>query len=192
MAAAFPSLTTLSAARNRFNHLEDVQLLDTITMIDLHDNEFEHLSDIRPISKLQNLKTLNLKMNSIKSTIPSSQMNPGQSAASLTFTSALTTLDLSYNAINSWSIIDLLSKTFPGLNSLRISHNPLYQSLSHPDGRYLSPADGYSLTIARIAPLAELNYSPVRLHFNIHFLMLRPKYTQPWSRIARPCNNKLT
>jgi tubulin-specific chaperone E len=57
--------------------------------------------------------------------------------------------------------MDSLSTIFPGLTSLRISHNPLFRQLTAPDGRILSADDGYMLTIARLAGLKTLNYSPV-------------------------------
>ena len=174
MTTVFSSLTTLSAARNAINHLEDIRLQDTITTIDLHNNDFVHLSEIATLSKLRNLKTLDLKLNSIRLISPSSGTGSAQKMASLKFPSTLNTLDLSYNAIDAWPLIDFLPKVFPGLTALRISHNPLYQSLSHPDGRYLSPADGYSLTIARVASLTELNYSPVRFSLYFYFATLLP------------------
>ena len=172
MATVFPSLTTLTASSNSLSYLKSGQLQEAITTIDLHDNDFVHLSDVGSLSGLPHLKTLNLKSNSIRSICSSSEEVSSQTASTLTFPSTLTTLDLSYNAINSWHMIDCLPKIFPGLTSLRISYNPLYQSLSHPDGRYLSPADGYALTIARIASLTEMNYSPVRALFQLHFVAL--------------------
>ena len=166
MASVFPSLVTLHAARNAIDFLQDVPLQDTITTINLQNNELVTLSDVASLSKLTNLRSLDLKFNSIKSILPSPSGDSTQKRASVRFPSTLSTLDLSYNAIDSWTIIDFLPSIFPGLTSLRISHNPLYQSLSHPDGRYLSPADGYSLTIARSASLTELNHSPVRQAFD--------------------------
>lgn len=169
MATVFPSLTSLSASSNDLSHLGNGDLQKTITTIDLHDNNFENLSDVYSLSKLPHLKILNLKSNNIRSIYSSSSSSEETSSKNsplLSFSPTLTTLDLSFNAINSWHMIDFLPKIFPGLTSLRVSHNPLYQSLSHPDGRYLSPADGYTLTIARMASLSVLNYSPVKAPLN--------------------------
>ena len=163
MVTVFPSLTALNVSSNSLSHLKNGQLQEGITIIDLHDNDFVHFSDLDSLSKLPNLKLLNLKLNSIRSIYSSSEEASSESSSPLSFSPTLTTLDLSYNAISSWHLIDSLPKIFPGLISLRVSHNPLYQSLSHPDGRYLSPADGYALTIARIASLTELNYGPVNI-----------------------------
>lgn len=60
-----------------------------------------------------------------------------------------------------------------------ISHNPLYAHLQAPDGRSLTPEDGYMLTIARLGCLRMLNYSPItdkeRLNAESYYLSLIAK-----------------
>ena len=123
------------------------------------------LADMTSLTQLPKLQTLNLKMNNIQR-IQSARKSNTPDSPPLVFSVTLTTLDLSYNAIDSWSFIDSLPAVFPGLTSLRIAHNPLYQTLSHPDGHPLSPDDGYSLTIARLAALTMLNFSAVSIFNN--------------------------
>jgi len=61
-------------------------------------------------------------------------------------------LDLSHNSITDWSIVDALPRLFPGLKSLRLAHNEIYDS-----------EDAFTTTVARLGQLDTLNYSTVRL-----------------------------
>lgn len=62
------------------------------------------------------------------------------------------------------------------MKSLRVSHNPLYNSLQAADGRALSAEDGYMLTLARLGNLKSLNYSPItdkeRLNAESYYLSI--------------------
>lgn len=93
-----------------------------------------------------------------------------------TFPLTLTDVDLSYNEITTWSFIDALQSVFPGLTSLRISHNPLFTNLQAADGKSLSAEDGYMLSLARLSNLRTLNYSPItekeRLNSESYYLSL--------------------
>ncbi len=91
-------------------------------------------------------------------------MQAGESGRLPSFTTNLQEVDLSYNAISSWNFIDRLDQVFPGMTTLRVSHNPLYENLkSAAGGKKLLPEDGYMLTMARLGRLTQLNFSKVRL-----------------------------
>jgi len=91
-----------------------------------------------------NLEQLILKHNSISSTISDATKNVN------TFSRALVEVDLAFNNVNQWSLVDDLTNMFPGLKSLRLAHNPLYSS-----------EDAFILTVARLGQLATLNYSTI-------------------------------
>jgi len=93
---------------------------------------------------LPNLERLILKHNSISSTKSDEAQNVNN------FPSSLVELDLAFNDVNQWSIVDDLTTIFSGLKSLRLAHNPLYNS-----------EDAFILTVARLGHLATLNYSTI-------------------------------
>ena len=146
----------------------------TIVDLSLEDNLFGNLASLEPLTQLLNLRRLVLKFNNI-----SAIGSTGSSEAALIFSPSLTEVDLSYNQIADWSFIDALQHTFPGLNSLRISHNPLFTSLQAPDGKVMTAEDGYMLVLARLANLRTLNFSNVlpkeRLDAESYYLSLIAK-----------------
>lgn len=92
------------------------------------------------------------------------------------FPSTIQYLDISYNQVSSWSLVDALPHSFPGLSSLRLSHNPIYENPgldSDPGSSRTSAAAGgsggsatvteeaYMIAVARLAPLRALNFSAV-------------------------------
>lgn len=165
----FGSLSTLALSGNRFGSLArtDFKLFpQTVTQITLEYNDFASLDDVSVLSSLSALRKLILKNNSISS--------PG--SLGLEFPSSLAEIDLSHNDIDDWSFISALHSIFPGMISLRIAHNPLFQNLQAPDGRLLSADDGYMLTIARLSRLKSLNYSTIsdkdRLNAESYYLSL--------------------
>ena len=76
------------------------------------------------------------------------------------FGAKLKYVDLSYNAIASWGFIDDLPQVFPGLEELRLSHNPIYDSLSKENDN-IGIEEGYMLTLARLKNLKSLNFSKI-------------------------------
>jgi hypothetical protein len=136
----------------------------------LEDNNFSSLEDVRHLSECcPQLRTLNLKNNQITRTFNSPEHRN-------TFKLPETTIDvdLAYNNITSWDIINELSTILPGLKHLRISHNPLFSSLRSADNKPLTSADGYMFTIARLPQLETLNYSKIndkeRLNSETYYL----------------------
>jgi hypothetical protein len=170
----FRDAQSLVLSNNNYRSLDSNVSLsiipESVTTIDLESNAFRSISDLSSLSTLSNLTTLILKKNSI-TTITSSS-----SETAPIFPKTLTTIDLSHCEIDEWSFIDSLHTVFPGLKSLRISHNPLFTHLTGPDHRILSTDDGYMLTIARLGNLTSLNYSAIspkdRLNAESYYLSL--------------------
>jgi hypothetical protein len=91
------------------------------------------------------------------------------------FSLPISELDLTYNAISSWSFFDdITTERFPNLTHLRITGNPLYKDLVSADAKKLTVEDGYMLTIARLPQLAYINYSKItekeRLNAETYYL----------------------
>jgi tubulin-specific chaperone E len=168
----FPNLTTLVASKNLYPHLPPFDLTSSITEIILEDNDFTSLSDLRALTSLPSLRRLILKSNKVFTITSPSSPPP-------VFPSSLADVDLSYNEIETWTFINQLPRCFPGLTSLRISHNPLFQSLQAADGQALRAEDGYMLTLARLSKIKVLDYSPItekeRLNAESYYLSLIAK-----------------
>jgi tubulin-specific chaperone E len=171
----FPTLSSFGASSNLYSSLSSHALNSTITDLTLEDNLIPSLSAIESVTKLPNLQRLILKSNKVSEIITSGSQVP-------VFPSTLTEVDLSFNEISTWTFIETLVHVFPGLTSLRVSHNPLYESLQAPDGRALTADDGYMLTLARLGNLKTLNHSPVspkeRLNAESYYLSMIAKEVQ--------------
>lgn len=149
-----PGLRSLSARSNQLQKLGIESLPSTLKSLDLESNEFLSLHDLHAMFHLGQLESLGLRNNCLSQTAPRSQEG-------LVFPSSISHVDLSNNKIADWLFVDELARIFPGLTSLRLSGNPLYDSLESADGSKLTADDGYMLTLARIAGLKTLNYSLV-------------------------------
>lgn len=98
------------------------------------------------------------------------------------FTHALKFLDVSHNKIDSWIFINALSSIFPGLDSLRISGNPLFDGAVAPSNvtglpeKPMTEDEAFMLTLARLENLTSLNYSKVsqqdRTNGELYYLSL--------------------
>ncbi|KAL1599615.1 hypothetical protein SLS60_007418 [Paraconiothyrium brasiliense] len=169
----FPALTTFSASSNYYASLTSHSLNPAIKSLTLEDNSLSSLSAISSLASLPSLSRLILKSNKI------SVITADSSPSFPVFSPSVTEVDLTHNDISTWSFIDALPRIFPGLASLRISHNPLYAHLQTPDGRTMTPEDGYMLTIARLSCLRTLNYSHItdkeRLNAESYYLSLIAK-----------------
>ncbi|KAL6708420.1 hypothetical protein ACN47E_002683 [Coniothyrium glycines] len=171
----FPVLSTFSASSNLYTALTSHVLNPTVVDLTLEDNHITSLSAMSSLTKLPNLQRLILKQNKI-SEIASSGSSPPK------FPATLKEIDLSFNEISTWRFLDNLPSVFPGMTSLRVSHNPLYESLQAPDGRALTADDGYMLTLARLGSLTTLNHSPIndkeRLNAESYYLSMIAKEAQ--------------
>jgi hypothetical protein len=171
----FPSVTTFSASSNLYTSLTEHALNPTITDLTLEDNHLTSISSLVCLTTLPNLHRLILKSNKISEITSSGASMP-------VFSPTVREVDLSFNEISTWAFIEQLVHVFPGLQSLRVSHNPLYQSLQAPDGRNLTADDGYMLTLARLGQLKTLNHSPInekeRLNAESYYLSMIAKEVQ--------------
>jgi hypothetical protein len=172
----FPDLTTLSASTNQLLALSPIPstspLTTTLTSLNLEFNAFTSLSDISPLSQLTSLRNLHLKHNHIATILSPTQ--PPTTPPPI-FSPTITYLDLSSNLISSWSFADALPHIFPGLASLRIAHNPIYDNpdldtpvsstsskpteLGTSSGK--NTEESYMLLAARLPMLKTINFSTV-------------------------------
>lgn len=86
---------------------------------------------------------------------------------SIRFSETLKSVDLSKNSIDSWLFVNELQAVFPGLRSLRISGNPLYDKPVAPSNvtnlpeKPMTVDEAYMLTLSRLASIQTLNYSKI-------------------------------
>jgi len=163
-----PDLRSLAVVHNALTHV-DMALDPSIKELDLSGNDFTALAQLQALASMPSITKIVLKHNRISS-VP----NFHARGSDLILTPNLFDLDLAYNQISTWSFFDNLPTCVPGLKHLRVTGNPLYQSLTSVDGKQLSSADGYMLTIARLPSLETLNYSKItdkeRLNAETYYL----------------------
>ena len=157
LANQFSSLDILDASSNQLESMYDMEtnasLQVPITALKLEHNAFERLDSLDPLTKVTSLKSLHLKNNNISRTC-ARYRTP-------TFDSNLEYVDLSYNAIDSWAFIDALANIFPGMTSLRISHNPIMSILRKRDSQASAVDETFMLVVARLPKLTNLNFSSI-------------------------------
>ncbi|PHH80081.1 hypothetical protein CDD80_2923 [Ophiocordyceps camponoti-rufipedis] len=159
IATTCPSLTTLSVGANQLSSLSSVSyrsLTSTLTTLNLEYNDFRAVSDLATLADLTALRNLHLKGNAIVN-----MAAPDASAP--IFPLSLQYLDVSYNDIRDWSFVDALATSFPGLNGLRIAHNPVYDhGWDQDDKTPFSSEESHMLTIGRLASLQTLNFTQIK------------------------------
>lgn len=166
IATKFASLSLLYCSSNDLPRLSPIPaspITTSLTSVYLEFNDFTSLSDIASLSTLLSLHDLHLKGNSI-SVIESDSIDGPP-----VFSKTLMYLDISYNKIHQWSFIDALPDSFPGLTSLRLAHNPVYDNpgFDNTSDSAISAAkatvteEAYMLTIGRLASLKSLNFSAI-------------------------------
>ncbi|KAL2005838.1 hypothetical protein VTN00DRAFT_10331 [Thermoascus crustaceus] len=175
LSCQFLSLTSLAASTNQISTIS-TPLSSTIRSLTLENNEIETLSSINHIASLPNLERLSLRGNYI------STVSPGKDDTPFQFPRTLRFLDVSHNNINSWSFVNALPTLFPGLQSLRISDNPLYDqpvapsSVTNLPERPMTVDEAFMLTLARLASVTTVNYSKVsnqdRTNGELYYLSL--------------------
>ncbi|GKT63513.1 LOW QUALITY PROTEIN: tubulin-specific chaperone [Colletotrichum tofieldiae] len=161
IAHKFPSLSSLSCSLNQLSALPTVSfgpLADTLTTLTLEFNDFASFADLASLSSLTSLRNLHLKGNNISTISPLSAPAP-------IFPASLQYLDISYNAVTTWSFIDALPTSFPGLTALRLAHNPVYDR-PDPDAmgggtQTKSTDEAFMITIGRLGALKALNFTPI-------------------------------
>ncbi|EME49026.1 hypothetical protein DOTSEDRAFT_19505 [Dothistroma septosporum NZE10] len=167
VASVAPSLTHLSAARNRLSWVTSDPMPLSVAHIVLSDNDFGALTELNGLESCCRLETLTLKRCHI-----SANGNGGQNP--LVYSKSLMVLDIAYNWVADWTFFSSLEEAYPALESLVITGNPLYGRLSSAEGVALTAEDGYMLTIARLPRISFLNYSKitekVRLNSETYYL----------------------
>lgn len=145
---------------NQFTLASEI-IPETVTTLILDHNEISSLSSIRRLAALPKLERLSLRGNYIESISA-----PG-AAEGLRFSPSLKSVDLSNNKIDSWTFVNELPTIFPGLQSLRISGNPLYNrppassTITNMPEHPMTVDEAYMLTLARLSPIQVLNYGTI-------------------------------
>ncbi|KAI0117346.1 RNI-like protein [Daldinia grandis] len=160
IATKFKALSSLSSSANQLFSLPETQLStlsSTLTSLDLEFNNFTTIADVASLAGLTSLRNLHLKGNCITSISQDSFDNLP------VFSETLKYLDVSYNQVSSWAFIDALPTCFPGLISLRFSHNPIYDN---PDPEFSTQSkaiteEAYMFTVGRLANLKILNFGTI-------------------------------
>ncbi|KAL4881993.1 hypothetical protein BJY04DRAFT_187811 [Aspergillus karnatakaensis] len=187
--AQFPSLTWLSASANQLSSIP-TSINNNITKLILENNGVASLSAIKALKGLPNLSYLSLRGNCIESISSISGDDTSQ------FSKSLTSVDLSRNRINSWSFINKLPQIFPGLQTLRVSGNPLYNqpvasaAITGTTEKPMTVDEAYMLTLSRISSLEVLNFSTItakeRNNGELYYLSLIGKELSISSDTAEP------
>ncbi|KAK0657277.1 HotDog domain-containing protein [Cercophora newfieldiana] len=168
VASKFPSLSSLFSSANQLSSLSLIPtapFTSTLVSVHMEFNDFTSIADIGPLAAITSLRNIHLKGNRISAITSSASPDPP------IFTVNLAYLDVSYNQISSWSFVDALPASFPGLTSLRFAHNPIYDnpeldtSTSTPAAATKtssSTEEAYMLLLARLPPtLKIINFSTI-------------------------------
>ncbi|KAK9773678.1 putative HotDog domain-containing protein [Seiridium cardinale] len=160
VSSKFQSLTTLSADSNQLGSLPQVPsstLSSTLLSLNLEFNDFTSLSDIASLAELKALRNLHLKGNQIGTVTNDTSEEPPVFSPSLQY------LDISYNEVSTWSFIDDLPVSLPGLTHLRFTHNPIYDNPDpeHSAQSKTSTEEAYMITVGRLANLKVLNFGTI-------------------------------
>ncbi|KAL6717908.1 hypothetical protein ACLMJK_003993 [Lecanora helva] len=134
----FPSLTTLRLAENGLGSPTGPLPAPTLRFLDLSSNQIQMLSELDALVELPSLDALILRGNQIRSLMAS------QCFSTVTF------LDLTQTELPSVNFLNPIPKIFPSLTALLTTDTPIARNLIER-----------SLTIATIATLRDLNYSPI-------------------------------
>jgi hypothetical protein len=141
-----------------------------ITTLNLEWNEIISLSSIRHLSSLQHLEHLSLRGNNIRTIT-----EDPNSTIDFQFPPTVHSLDLSLNQISSWTFVNHLATLFPGLTTLRLSRNPLYEQPPLPAAiaaatsstsasKPMTVDEAFMLTLSRFpTTLRTLNFSNISL-----------------------------
>ncbi|PGG96784.1 hypothetical protein AJ80_09788 [Polytolypa hystricis UAMH7299] len=189
LTSCFPSLTSLSLSSNQFTTIS-APISHTIKELTLEDNHFTSIYALRQLTHLPNLARLSLRRNEIGNIYPEERAE----RTDFSFPPTLTSLDISFNKIESWSFVDTLPSVIPSLTSLRISDNPLYDKPPAPSRvtnlpEYQMTVDeAYMLTLARLPSLKIMNYSTItpneRTNGELYYLSLIGKELSAYPQSA--------
>ena len=148
------SLNGLSCIPETINNTPASKLLPScLTELKIERNSFTTISSLLPLSLLPNLRKLLLARNQI-----SSIHQPGEVPKSPIVFEELRYLDLSFNSIYSFKLIEAINVHFPNVEGLRIAHNPVYEA----PGMGLDEA--HMLTVGRLSwKVRLLNFTTITM-----------------------------
>lgn len=155
-------MTSLTASANQLTEIT-CALPSTITTLILEHNEITSISALRHLAALPNLEHLSIRGNNISTVNP----NTTDTTLDFQFPQTLRSLDISRNNITSWTILNKLPSAFPGLTTLRITANPLFDQPPLPPSvteasKPMTVDEAFMLTLSRFPPsLTILNYSTI-------------------------------
>lgn len=168
----FPNLRELSLSGNALESFDSEgdpspSKWHSVQVLMLEENNFMNLTCLEFLTRIfPDLTAVSFRDNKI-SAIDNPQEDNDATAAptkELDQYSSITSLNLSYNAISSFGILNRLPKLFPNLHTLQISNNPLYtatsSTVSQSEMKNFSDAN-YYLTLARLPDLQVLNYTTI-------------------------------
>ncbi|OQE08951.1 hypothetical protein PENVUL_c008G07591 [Penicillium vulpinum] len=164
IAYRFPGLTTLTASANQLSEIT-CPLPSTITTLTIEHNDITSISALRYLAGLPKLEHLSVRGNGI-STV---NQNTTDTTLDFQFPSTLRSLDISRNNITSWAILNTLPTVFPGLTTLRITGNPLFDQPPLPPSvaeasKPMTVDEAFMLALSRFpSTLTTLNYSTISL-----------------------------
>ncbi|KAJ5659779.1 Leucine-rich repeat typical subtype [Penicillium longicatenatum] len=183
VASRFPALTDLRASANQLTTLS-CPLANSITSLNLEGNSITSISALRHLAALPHLGHLSVRWNNISTILEDSN----DAAPDFHFPKSVFSLDLSRNNITSWKFLNHLPILFPGLTTLRVSTNPLYDEPPLPPSiaaatstlgasNPMTVDEAFMLTLARFpSTLHMLNYSIIspqdRLNAEMYYLSL--------------------
>ncbi|CAD6447162.1 906476c0-f79f-4a73-bbb2-2be44800a934 [Sclerotinia trifoliorum] len=156
----FTSTVSLTASSNGFQKLSSPLTNCSLTSLTLEYNDFTSLTDLEVLTQLTSLESLLLKGNKISTTGTMSGSGSVKTFTPLIFNKKLSYIDLSYNQIDKWDFVDELVHIFPGMTSLRISKNQIYQEKGDTSTMG-SLNEEFMLTLARLGSLQKLNFSSI-------------------------------
>ena len=160
----FPSVEALSADDNEIKRFHFpgrlLRYMFHLRQLSLEGNAIGTLEDLRDLASLPVLEGLFLKHNDIACTYPTTV---AADSSPIVFSPSMTELDLTVNKVSEWSFLDRLHHIFPGLDSLHLSGNPVYDHLKTADGASPDVDDAFMFTLARVKCLTFLNHSKVLL-----------------------------
>lgn len=155
-------MTSLTASANQLTEIT-CALPSTITTLTLEHNEITSISALRHLAALPKLEHLSIRGNNISTVNP----NTTDTTLDFQFPQTLRSLDISRNNIASWTILNKLPTAFPGLTTLRITANPLFDQPPLPPSvteasKPMTVDEAFMLTLSRFpSSLTILNYSTI-------------------------------
>lgn len=157
----FPSLQTLDLSLNRLSSIpQEIGgtpitkiLTQSLTELKLERNILVNISSILPVSLLPNLQKLLLARNQI-----SSIHSPDDDLETPIVFENIRYLDLSFNSIPTFKFIDTINSHFPGVEGLRITHNPVYEAPG------MGSDEAHMLTVGRLSwKVRLLNFTTITI-----------------------------